>query len=145
MLRAAARCPTSALLAVVVLPVLRDGRRGPALRQGATRTGANRARLMIAAGATVVFGVMIVLIGIGALPNTSPACDAGNGARTGQRLGYLVAFAAAALAAPDVLRLGRPVGHRAAAARAGRLAGAGLADLRRDHAGRRPAPTPSRC
>ncbi|MEV6595308.1 response regulator [Actinoplanes sp. NPDC051346] len=37
------------------------------------RTGANRARLTIAAGATLAFGVMIVLIGIGSLPGADPA------------------------------------------------------------------------
>ena len=40
-----------------------------------TRSGANRARLMTAAAATLAFGVMIVLLGIGALPGTNPAFD----------------------------------------------------------------------
>src|SRR3954447_2205252 len=43
-----------------------------------TRAGANRARLMIAAGSTLVFGIMIVLLGVGSLPGTSPFFDAAN-------------------------------------------------------------------
>jgi signal transduction histidine kinase/DNA-binding response OmpR family regulator len=58
-----------------------------------TRTGANRARLMVAAGASLVFGVMIVLLGIGALPGTVPAFDTANRvAALVSGLGYLVAF-----------------------------------------------------
>jgi signal transduction histidine kinase/DNA-binding response OmpR family regulator len=59
-----------------------------------TRAGANRARLMIAAGATLAFGVMIVLIGIGATPGADPVFAA-----TSRVLalvsgtGYLAAFA----------------------------------------------------
>jgi signal transduction histidine kinase/DNA-binding response OmpR family regulator len=57
------------------------------------RVGANRGRLMIAAGATVVFGVMVVLLGIGALPGTSPAYDTANRVLAlASGLGYLVAF-----------------------------------------------------
>ncbi|HET9518219.1 MAG TPA: hybrid sensor histidine kinase/response regulator, partial [Actinoplanes sp.] len=37
-----------------------------------TRTGANRARLIIAAAATLALGVVAGLLGIGALPETSP-------------------------------------------------------------------------
>ena len=59
-----------------------------------TRTGANRARLMIASGATAAFGLMIVLIGIGSLPGTSPAFDAANRVLAlTSGFGYLVAFA----------------------------------------------------
>jgi signal transduction histidine kinase/DNA-binding response OmpR family regulator len=43
-----------------------------------TRTGANRARLLTAAGATVAFGVMMVLIGIGAMPGASPYFSTAN-------------------------------------------------------------------
>ena len=58
-----------------------------------TRTGANRARLMIAAGATVAFGLMIVLIGIGSVPGTSPVFDTANRVLAlVSGLGYLVAF-----------------------------------------------------
>ncbi|GAA3337736.1 hypothetical protein GCM10020358_15150 [Amorphoplanes nipponensis] len=58
-----------------------------------TRTGANRARLMIAAGATGAFGLMIVLIGIGAVPGTSPAFDTANRVLAMiSGLGYLAAF-----------------------------------------------------
>src|ERR687885_173077 len=58
-----------------------------------TRAGANRARLMTAAGATLAFGVMIVLLGIGALPGTDPAFDTANRAMAlVSGLGYLVAF-----------------------------------------------------
>ncbi len=58
-----------------------------------TRTGANRARLMIAAGATAAFGVMIVLIGIAAVPGTSPFFDTANRVLAlVSGLGYLVAF-----------------------------------------------------
>jgi signal transduction histidine kinase/CheY-like chemotaxis protein len=58
-----------------------------------TRTGANRARLSIAAAATAAFGVTMVLLGIGAAPDTHPAFDAAN--RTLALLcgiGYLAAF-----------------------------------------------------
>jgi len=58
-----------------------------------TRTGANRARLMIASGATVAFGLMIVLIGIGSMPGTSPAFDTANRVLALVcGFGYLVAF-----------------------------------------------------
>jgi signal transduction histidine kinase/DNA-binding response OmpR family regulator len=57
------------------------------------RTGANRARLLIAAGATIAFGLMIVLIGIGALPGTSWFFDTANRVLAlVSGLGYLVAF-----------------------------------------------------
>jgi signal transduction histidine kinase/CheY-like chemotaxis protein len=58
-----------------------------------TRTGANRARLIIAAGATVAFAGMIVLLGISALPGTSPVFDAANRVLAlVSGVGYLVAF-----------------------------------------------------
>jgi signal transduction histidine kinase/DNA-binding response OmpR family regulator len=58
-----------------------------------TRTGANRARLGIAAGATLAFGGMIVLIGVAALPGTDPAFDAANRVLAlVSGIGYLVAF-----------------------------------------------------
>ena len=58
-----------------------------------TRSGANRARLMIAAGATLAFGMMIVLLGIGTLPGTDPAFDTANRVLALiSGLGYLVAF-----------------------------------------------------
>ncbi|PRY19383.1 response regulator [Pseudosporangium ferrugineum] len=58
------------------------------LGKARTRSGANRARLIIAAGATMVFGLMIVLMGLGGLPgaiNRLLALVSG--------LGYLFAFA----------------------------------------------------
>jgi signal transduction histidine kinase/CheY-like chemotaxis protein len=58
-----------------------------------TRSGANRARLCIAAGATLAFGGMIVLLGVAALPGTNPAFDAANRVLALiSGLGYLVAF-----------------------------------------------------
>ncbi|MFI6072966.1 response regulator [Actinoplanes sp. NPDC051343] len=58
-----------------------------------TRTGANRARLITAALATIVFGAMIVFIGLGAMPHANPSLP------TVSRVlalisgvGYLVAF-----------------------------------------------------
>jgi signal transduction histidine kinase/CheY-like chemotaxis protein len=58
-----------------------------------TRTGANRARLMTAAGATIAFGGMIVLLGIGSLPDTDPAYDTANRVLALiSGIGYLVAF-----------------------------------------------------
>jgi signal transduction histidine kinase/DNA-binding response OmpR family regulator len=58
-----------------------------------TRTGANRARLMIAAGATLAFGLMIVLIGVGSLPGTSPVFDTANRVLALiSGFGYLIAF-----------------------------------------------------
>ena len=58
-----------------------------------TRTGANRARLMTAAGASLVFGGMIVLLGIGSLPGTEPAYDTANRILAMiSGVGYLVAF-----------------------------------------------------
>jgi signal transduction histidine kinase/DNA-binding response OmpR family regulator len=58
-----------------------------------TRTGANRARLTIAAGATLAFGGMIVLLGVAALPGTSPVFDTANRVLALiSGLGYLVAF-----------------------------------------------------
>jgi signal transduction histidine kinase/DNA-binding response OmpR family regulator len=58
-----------------------------------TRTGANRARLTIAAGATVAFGGMIVLLGMGSRPDGDHAFGLGSrllALLSG--LGYLVAF-----------------------------------------------------
>jgi signal transduction histidine kinase/CheY-like chemotaxis protein len=58
-----------------------------------TRTGANRARLYIAAGATLAFGGMIVLVGVGAMPGTSPAFNAANRVLALiSGVGYLIAF-----------------------------------------------------
>jgi signal transduction histidine kinase/CheY-like chemotaxis protein len=58
-----------------------------------TRAGANRARLMIAAGSTLVFGIMIVLLGVGSLPGTSPFFDAANRVLALlSGIGYLAAF-----------------------------------------------------
>ncbi|AGZ45441.1 response regulator [Actinoplanes friuliensis] len=58
-----------------------------------TRTGANRARLLTAAGATLAFGAMIALLGIGSVPGTNPAFDTANRVLAlicG--VGYLIAF-----------------------------------------------------
>jgi signal transduction histidine kinase/DNA-binding response OmpR family regulator len=58
-----------------------------------TRSGANRARLMTAAGATLAFGLMMVLLGIGSLPGTDPGFDTANRVMAlVSGLGYLVAF-----------------------------------------------------
>jgi signal transduction histidine kinase/CheY-like chemotaxis protein len=58
-----------------------------------TRTGANRARLTVASVATIAFGCMIVMLGIGAQPGAGRAFDVG-GRILGliSVLGYLVAF-----------------------------------------------------
>ena len=57
------------------------------------RAGANRARLMVAVGATVAFGAMIVLIGLSARPGANPALAAGSRLLALiSGLGYLVAF-----------------------------------------------------
>ena len=57
------------------------------------RTGANRARLMIAAGASLAFGVMFVLLSIGSLAGTDPAFDTANRVLALLcGIGYLVAF-----------------------------------------------------
>ena len=57
------------------------------------RTGANRARLTIAAGATLTFGGMIMLLGIGSQPGTNPAFDlASRLLALASGLGYLAAF-----------------------------------------------------
>ena len=64
-----------------------------ALGKARTRTGANRARLMIAAGATLTFGAAIVLIGLGALPGADPVL--GTVTRVlalVSGIGYLIAF-----------------------------------------------------
>jgi signal transduction histidine kinase/DNA-binding response OmpR family regulator len=58
-----------------------------------TRTGANRARLLTAAGATLAFGGMIVLLGIGSLPHTNPGYNTANRVLALiSGIGYLVAF-----------------------------------------------------
>jgi signal transduction histidine kinase/DNA-binding response OmpR family regulator len=58
-----------------------------------TRTGANRARLTIAAGATVAFGGMIVLLGIGSQPDGDHAFGlASRLLALLSGVGYLVAF-----------------------------------------------------
>ncbi|OJF09921.1 response regulator [Couchioplanes caeruleus] len=57
------------------------------------RTGANRARLTIAAGATLAFGLMIVLIGVASLPGADPAFGAVNRVLAlASGIGYLIAF-----------------------------------------------------
>jgi signal transduction histidine kinase/CheY-like chemotaxis protein len=58
-----------------------------------TRTGANRARLTIAAGATAAFGMMMVLAGVDRQPYTSPAYGITSRALALiSGLGYLIAF-----------------------------------------------------
>jgi signal transduction histidine kinase/DNA-binding response OmpR family regulator len=58
-----------------------------------TRSGANGARLMTAAAATLAFGVVMVLLGIGSLPGTDPGFDTANRVMAlVSGLGYLVAF-----------------------------------------------------
>jgi signal transduction histidine kinase/DNA-binding response OmpR family regulator len=58
-----------------------------------TRTGGNRARLAIAAAATVAFGLTIVMLGAAALPGTPAVLDMGNRVLAlVSGLGYLVAF-----------------------------------------------------
>jgi signal transduction histidine kinase/CheY-like chemotaxis protein len=58
-----------------------------------TRTGANRARLMIAAGSTLTFGLMIMLLGVAATPGSPAYFGAANRVvALLSGLGYLVAF-----------------------------------------------------
>jgi signal transduction histidine kinase len=58
-----------------------------------TRTGANRARLSIAAAATAAFALTIVMLGIAALPGTDAAFDTANRILILLcGLGYLIAF-----------------------------------------------------
>ncbi|MEV6851657.1 response regulator [Actinoplanes sp. NPDC051411] len=58
-----------------------------------TRTGANRARLITAALATIVFGTMIVFIGLGAMPHANPSLPTVSRVLAlVSGLGYLVAF-----------------------------------------------------
>ena len=58
-----------------------------------TRTGANRARLTIAAGATIAFGGMVMLLGVGLQPGMNPAYDLGSRMLAlVSGLGYLAAF-----------------------------------------------------
>ncbi|MEU8610828.1 response regulator [Actinoplanes sp. NPDC048791] len=77
---------TSFLIAELIAAALLFGK-------ARTRTGANRARLMIAAGATAAFGLMIVLIGIAAVPGTSPVFDTANRVLALVcGFGYLIAF-----------------------------------------------------
>jgi signal transduction histidine kinase/CheY-like chemotaxis protein len=58
-----------------------------------TRTGANRARLITAAIATIVFGTMIVFIGLGAMPGANPSLPTVSRVLALMSgLGYLVAF-----------------------------------------------------
>jgi signal transduction histidine kinase len=57
------------------------------------RAGANRARLMTAAGATFTFGLVIVFIGLGAMPGANPVLPAiSRVLALASGLGYLVAF-----------------------------------------------------
>ncbi len=58
-----------------------------------TRTGANRARLMTAAGSTLAFGLMILLLGLGTLPGAPAVLEAGTQVvALLSGIGYLVAF-----------------------------------------------------
>jgi signal transduction histidine kinase/CheY-like chemotaxis protein len=58
-----------------------------------TRTGGNRARLSIAAAATIAFGLTIVMLGTAALPGSPAVLDLGNRVLALiSGLGYLVAF-----------------------------------------------------
>jgi signal transduction histidine kinase/CheY-like chemotaxis protein len=58
-----------------------------------TRTGANRARLTIATGATIAFGTVIVLLGLGAMPHANPVLPTlSRVLALVSGLGYLVAF-----------------------------------------------------
>ena len=57
------------------------------------RAGANRARLMTAAGATLTFGAVIVFIGLGAMPGGNPVLQTTSRVLAlASGLGYLVAF-----------------------------------------------------
>ncbi|MFI5931205.1 response regulator [Actinoplanes sp. NPDC051494] len=58
-----------------------------------TRTGANRARLAIAAATTILFGVMITLLGVGAVPRNVGYLEAYRALGLVCGLGYLIAFA----------------------------------------------------
>ena len=58
-----------------------------------TRAGANRARLMTAAVATIAFGTMIVFIGLGAMPHANPSLPTlSRVLALISGVGYLVAF-----------------------------------------------------
>ncbi|HEU4349987.1 MAG TPA: response regulator [Actinoplanes sp.] len=87
--------PVPVLLAGVVLFLAGEGiAAGLLLGKARTRTGANRARLIIAAGATVAFGCMIVLLGLGSQPGGEPAVTvAARLLAMISGVGYLVAFA----------------------------------------------------
>ena len=86
--------PTPILVLTVTVFLLGEAvAAGLLIGKARTRTGANRARLAIAACATLAFGGMIVLLGLGA------QAGAGSGLAVGGRLlavisgiGYLVAF-----------------------------------------------------
>jgi signal transduction histidine kinase/CheY-like chemotaxis protein len=85
---------TEALVALVAGFCLCEGIAAALLYGKArTRTGANRARLMIAAAATLAFAGMEVLIGLGAMKNANQVLLAASRVLAlGSGLGYLVAF-----------------------------------------------------
>jgi signal transduction histidine kinase/DNA-binding response OmpR family regulator len=84
-----------ALLAVAIVLFLGSEAvaAGLLLDKASRRTGANRARLTIAAGATIAFGVMILLLGIASQARNGPALDtAGRMLGLISGVGYLIAF-----------------------------------------------------
>ena len=87
--------PTDQVLALVVVVFLVGEGIAAALLFGKARrrTGANKARLTIAAAATLAFGGMIALIGVGAFTETPALESAGRVLAMVSGLGYLFAFA----------------------------------------------------
>jgi len=87
--------PTDPVLALVVVVFLVGEGIAASLLYGKARrrTGANRARLTIAAAATLAFGGMVALIGIGSITDSPSLEVAGRLLAMVSGLGYLVAFA----------------------------------------------------
>jgi signal transduction histidine kinase/DNA-binding response OmpR family regulator len=87
--------PTDPVLAAVVVVFLIGECIAAGLLYGKarTRTGANKARLTIAAAATLAFGGMVSMIGIGSFTDSPALIDAGRLQAMVSGLGYLVAFA----------------------------------------------------
>ncbi|MEV6635585.1 response regulator [Actinoplanes sp. NPDC051470] len=87
--------PTDPVLALVVLVFLAGECVAAGLLFGKARrrTGANKARLTIAAAATLAFGGMVALIGVGSFTETPSLEAIGRLLAMVSGLGYLVAFA----------------------------------------------------
>jgi signal transduction histidine kinase/DNA-binding response OmpR family regulator len=87
--------PTHAVLALIVVVFLTGEGIAAGLLYGKarTRTGANKARLNIAAAATLAFGGMVTMIGIGSITGIPALIATGRLLAVVTSLGYLVAFA----------------------------------------------------